>query len=205
MTTEWKEKAEAAWDEGWSEAARDYHRSREKPVPNGAASHAPGLVWRTLSNGMSAAFWVASERGYSKPEVQLWSGLGDPTAEDRQSIARGCEKLQREMLARTNSTAQPAGGHQVKPPSRPARRQPERNQKPEPPPPPDSPEDYGATTEIDDGNRPCRGLYVPRGCAHSAAARADQKPASRSWCRRHGWTVQRGENVRRDPQGRVPG
>jgi hypothetical protein len=144
MTTESKEKkkAAAAWDEGWSEAARDYHRNREKPVTNGAASHAPGLEWRTQKDGRRVAFWIASAPGSNPAHVSLWSGIAEPTADDRKTIARECARLQSEMLERTNSTAQPA---QAKPPPKPSK--PPAERKREPPLPADNPENYGAPSE----------------------------------------------------------
>jgi hypothetical protein len=123
--TDWKEKAEAAWDsEGWSEAARDYHRSREKPATNGATSHTPGLVWRTQKDGMRVALWTARadivKRGYTPASARLWTGIQSTPADD-ESIARECQRLQRDMLAwsrtnRLNTDPDPAQHHQAEPP-----------------------------------------------------------------------------------------
>jgi hypothetical protein len=62
----------------------------------GTETKAPGLVWRTRSNGAQAAYWVATpaavKAGYRPKTVRLHHEAGDPL------LASRCHVLQAEML-----------------------------------------------------------------------------------------------------------
>lgn len=64
--------------------------------------NAPGLKWRTRSNGMKVAYWVCNRaKVYEKFKprtVRLWSGHSEPSTDELSIIEAGCQRMRQETV-----------------------------------------------------------------------------------------------------------
>lgn len=83
----------------------NHGHSRAETVPPGAMGSplkiddAPGLKWRTRKGGWEARWRARHDlivKGYPLKVMRLWTGK-HPTEEEKQTIAKRCRELQKEM------------------------------------------------------------------------------------------------------------
>lgn len=63
---------------------------------------APGLKWRTRSDGTKVAYWVCSSHkmhaNFQPRTVRIWHGKDSPTEHDLERIVSTCARMQMEMV-----------------------------------------------------------------------------------------------------------